>query len=355
MTPKEKYAGKNIQARRGKDKPKDLWTRRDNIELEHDSDDEVSNPSDLIPSPYTPTCKGYSLESDLVKEVSACYYFVVPVQLEQSLTETAVFSLSPERRMVSLVNHIDANSSFYPYHVDLSFDTIIHFTIEGLRYQWDTQRGTLTILLSEKLRADSSVRAPEPLSVCLHANLEGAMMCEGMLRFDDLTLQDDLGPDPSPSPPTNSDPSTALNVPGMPLTCHSPYPLGSLFEVGFFEPSPSQENIDRWVDEIVARHQTTRDGTYLKCPEAGCIDTARRPHALKTHLYTHYGIKLLTEANRLRHIRSAHTCPGCGFVGSNSTIKSHMAVCSSATISSGPTRGNLNIPRSPFIAPHLRF
>ncbi|CAE6406914.1 unnamed protein product, partial [Rhizoctonia solani] len=72
MTPKEKYAGKNMQARRGKDKPKDLWTRRDNIELEHDSDDEVRNPSDLIPSPYTPTCKGYSLESDLVKEVSAC-------------------------------------------------------------------------------------------------------------------------------------------------------------------------------------------------------------------------------------------------------------------------------------------
>ncbi|EUC53603.1 hypothetical protein RSOL_013320 [Rhizoctonia solani AG-3 Rhs1AP] len=296
MTPKEKYAGKNMQARRGKDKPKDLWTRRDNIELEHDSDDEVSNPSDLIPSPYTPTCKGYSLESDLVKEVSACYYFVVPVQQEQSLTETAVFSLSPERRMVSLVDHIDANSSFYPYHVDLSFDTIIHFTIEGLRYQWDIQRGTLTILLSEKLRADSSVRAPEPLSVCLYTNLEDAMVCVDMLRFNDLTLQDDLGFDPFSSPLTNSDSFTALNVP-----------------VAFFGPSPSQENIDRWIDEIVARHQTTRDETYLKCPEAGCIDTARRPHALKTHLYTHYGIKpfvctmcgiyVLTEANRLRHIK----------------------------------------------------
>ncbi|CAE6460363.1 unnamed protein product [Rhizoctonia solani] len=55
--------------------------------------------------------------------------------------------------------------------------------------------------------------------------------------------------------------------------------------------SPSSEVIDRWVDHAVDTDQIARQGACLKCPEPRCQHIARLPHALKIHLYTHYGLK----------------------------------------------------------------
>ncbi|CAE6480614.1 unnamed protein product [Rhizoctonia solani] len=272
----------------------------------------------------------------------------------------AVFSLIPECRIISFM---DANSSFHPYHVDLSFDSIIHSPIEGLRQLWGTRHGTVSTPSTANLGAGPSVLAPELSNLQLYANLEEATYVD-IPQFYDLTVQDYLGLDASSSSLTNSNSSTPLAVAGISSTFNSPQLFDS-FELGVLVPFPSQEDIDQWVDKSVARHQTTRDRTYLNCPEPGCTHAARRPHALKTHLYTHYGIKphtctmcgisVLTEANRRRHIKTAHTCSVCGFVGSISTIKSHKAVCLSATGSPGPTRGKPNRPSSFGITPYLNF
>ncbi|KEP51244.1 hypothetical protein V565_065070 [Rhizoctonia solani 123E] len=262
----------------------------------------------------------------------------------------AAFRLSPGDRAVSLV---DTSSSFYSHHVDRSFDSIVHFAIGSLRYQWDIQKDTLLTPLSVK-----SIIAPKLSNDQWYVNNE-----ETQTDVDSV-MQDDSDLESSPTYFTNSNSSASLDVAGTPSTSNSPQQHGLLPGVGYFEPSPSRQKIDQWVDEAVAKHQTTRDGTYLKCPEPECTHTARRPHALKTHIYTHYGIKpymctmcgisVLTEANRVRHIKNAHTCSGCKLVGSISTIKSHKAVCLPAATSSGPTRPN-HTNRSPFIAPYLKF
>ncbi|KAF8749118.1 hypothetical protein RHS01_10305 [Rhizoctonia solani] len=112
-------------------------------------------------------------------------------------------------------------------------------------------------------------------------------------------------------------PPSPASVPTVSGTC-------IVFCAGYFGQSPDQKVIDQWVDHAVTTHQAARDGINLKCPEMGCKASSRRPHALKTHLYTHYGIKphscaicnisVLTEANLSRHMKNIHTCPGCLFV-----------------------------------------
>ncbi|KDN38673.1 hypothetical protein RSAG8_09348, partial [Rhizoctonia solani AG-8 WAC10335] len=250
---------------------------------------------------------------------------------------------------------VDADSSFHLYHADLNFDSIVCFTIGDLPYQWDIQHGTLTAPSSNQLGADPSSLVSNTSKVQLYANLEEAKAYVDLLRFDDLTTQDGS----SSSSLTSSNTSTPSNVAGVPSTFPGSGLFDSPLEAGFFGSSPSQGIIDHWVDEPVKT-----DGD-LKCPEVGCTHNARRPRALKIHLYTHYGIKphmctmcgisFLTEANRRRHMKNAHTCSGCGFVGPIAVIKTHKGVCTPAP-SSGPIRGNADSARSSSsISPYLRF
>ncbi|CAE6442061.1 unnamed protein product [Rhizoctonia solani] len=344
MIPKEEHVDENIRLEVGKkeDEPKRLWVKTDNAELQHDEDNEVSSPSESTSStPDTPACKGYLIESDFVKEfLGECYYFVAPIQSEQGLPEFAVFSLSPDHRMVSLV---DANLSFHHYHIDRSFGPIVYFMVGNLRYQWDIQHGTLSTPPSDQLEADPSILGLNLSIVQLYKNVGEAKALVDSLQYVNLPTLANLSLE---SPPlTSSNTSSPPNIADIAPTFTGARLFDSSLKMGYFEPSPSQEKIDRWVDDSAKADQAVRDGAHLRCPEEGCNASSRRPHALKTHLYTHYRIKpytctmcdisVLTEANLARHMKNAHICPGCHIVQSIPVTKAHKAICPRiATISS---------------------
>ncbi|CAE6471679.1 unnamed protein product [Rhizoctonia solani] len=289
---------------------------------------EIDEPSS--PTPDTPACKGYVIESDFAAVfLGGCYYFIAPVQPDRGSSDFAVFSLSPDRRIVSFV---DTNSSFHHHHIDQSFGPIIHFMIGDLPYQWDIQRGTLSF---EQVGVGLSVSGLTLSDVQLYKSLEEAKALVDSLRYVNMTTLANLALD---SPPlTNSNTSSPPNIADLPPTFTGVHLFESPPGTGYFGLSPSQENIDRWVDDYTKTDHAIRDGANLKCPEAGCDASSRRPHALKTHLYTHYRIKpyackmcnisVLTEANLLRHMKNAHTCPGCHIVKSIPAMKAHKAVC----------------------------
>ncbi|KDN40919.1 hypothetical protein RSAG8_07787, partial [Rhizoctonia solani AG-8 WAC10335] len=333
MIPKEEYKDDNELKRAGKeDESKELWIKLENLEIQHNKDNEVSSPREpTSPTPDTPACKGYVIESDFVEEfLGECYYFVAPIQPGQGLSEFATFSLSPDRRMVSLV---DENLSFHHYHIDRSFGPIAYFTIGDLQYQWDIQHATLsTPPSSDQLEPGPSASGLNLSIVQLYKNPEEAKALVDSLQYVNLPT---LGLE---SPPlTNNNTPSPPNVADIPPTFTGAHLFDSSLRTEYFGPSPSQEKIDRWVDGSVKNDQAARDGAHLKCPETGCNASSRRPHALKTHLYTHYRIKpytctmcdisVLTEANLMRHMKNAHTCPGCHILRSVPVMKAHKAIC----------------------------
>ncbi|CUA76412.1 hypothetical protein RSOLAG22IIIB_12262 [Rhizoctonia solani] len=208
------------------------------------------------------------------------HYFVVPFESDQGLVGFPVFSLSPECRTVSFV---DANSCYHLHHADLTYNPITQFTIGDLVYEWDIQNDALSTLLPNLLEVDSSDLAPKSSSVQLYASLEEAKSYADLLQFDQLVIQDDHDLGASSSASTSRDTSTSPRpeVASIPSTSNGAGPSGSLFGSRFFGSSPSQEDVNRWVDQAVKNHQSTGDGTYLTCPESRCGQTARRSHALK--------------------------------------------------------------------------
>ncbi|CAE7082819.1 unnamed protein product [Rhizoctonia solani] len=325
MIPKEEHINGNMHEE-GADKHKRLWVKTENLGTQHDEDQEVSSPSETSASsaPDTPACKGYMIESDFVEEfLGKCYYFVAPIQPGQCLSEFAVFSLSPDRRMVSLV---DANSSFHHHHIDRSFGPVVYFTIGDLWYQWNIQYNTLSTPPSDQFGTGSSVPGLNLSIVQLYRNIEEAKALVDSLQDVNLPALANLG---LGSPPlTNSNTSSPPNIADVPPAFTGVHLFGSSPREGYFGASPSREKIDRWVDDSVKTDQAVRDKEHLKCPETGCNNSSRRPHALKTHLYTHYRIKpyactrcdisVLTEANLARHMKNGgYTCKTYKVPGTN--------------------------------------
>ncbi|CAE6509555.1 unnamed protein product [Rhizoctonia solani] len=269
-------------------------------------------------------------------------YFGAPIQSGQGFV---VFGLSQGDRMVFLV---DENP--YLQHLDRSFDSIVHFVIGDLQYRWDTENNTL---LTQQLGTGPSGSRPEWLDVYLYRNLEEAKAFVNRSLTDDFAMLAQLeleSPPPTDSnassPPdwlndsyTNFEEAEALVDHSLfaPLEIESPPLMDSnassppnaadasstpaetnLLDLsstpGFFGLSSSQGEIDRWVDHAVDTDQVARQGAGLQCPEPVCKHVSRRPHALKIHLYTHYGLKpyacrlcntkCLTPANLDRHVKN---------------------------------------------------
>ncbi|KAG8761823.1 hypothetical protein FRC11_012841 [Ceratobasidium sp. 423] len=269
MTPKKEPTDDIIVKLECDDETKGLRLKIENMKIRCDPEDEPTSPI-----PDTPACKGYVIESDFVEAfLGECYYFVAPIQLDQGPSEFAVFSLSPSRRMVSLV---DTNSSFHHHHIDRSFDPIVYFTIGDLPYQWDIQHGTLS---SEQFGAGPSVPGLNLSGVQLYMNLGDAKALVDSLQCVNFPNLANLG--------LESPPLTDNNTPSPPNVADAPPPFtgaqlfDSSFRKGYFGHSPSQEEIDQWVDNSVRTDQAVRDGAHLKCPEQGCNASSRRPHALK--------------------------------------------------------------------------
>ncbi|KAH7327684.1 hypothetical protein B0J17DRAFT_217680 [Rhizoctonia solani] len=306
-----------------------LRLKTDNLNPPCSIDSESCSPSELASSiPYTPACKGDTSEPNFLDELRGeRRYFIAPMQLDQGLSEFSIFSLDPGRRMIS---HTD--ESLHIHHIDQSFDSVVNFTIGDLAYKWDTLNDTLFVGQPQAGLGTSEFEwsygqlysTPEAAKVSVDPQQDANM--------DTTSLYTLVSP-PLTNNSTFSPSDIADDLPTFPETDLFDLPSG----VGFFGLSPSQKDIDGWVSRAVSSHQATRDGTKLKCPEAGCTSTSRRPHALKTHLYTHYRIKpftcdicalsVLTEANLARHIENVHTCPGCDIEGSIPFIKRHKTVC----------------------------
>ncbi|KAF8668179.1 hypothetical protein RHS04_09102 [Rhizoctonia solani] len=308
------------------DATKDLRSALGNLKIQCDTDDCCSSDEPDSPIPDTPMCKGYIIDSELAGQLlGERYYFTAPI-MEQETSELVVFSLSPTHRMVS---RVDENGSFHHYHLDRSSDSIVHFMIGYLTYRWDTRHCTLSYEEPEIGPGSSQFSFG---SVHLYMCLEEA---REFAQSNNPPVSSNYTPECPPLIDDNgtSPPSPASVPPTLSRTC-------IVFCAGYFGQSPDQKVIDQWVDHAVTTHQAARDGVNLKCPEMGCKASSRRPHALKTHLYTHYGIKphscaicnisVLTEANLSRHMKNIHTCPGCLFVAPVVFIKAHKTTCPQA-------------------------
>lgn len=172
-----------------------LQLKIDSIKIQTEMDELGS------PTPDTPACKGYVIESDFAELfLGGCCYFVAPIQPNQGPSDFAVFSLSPDRRTVSFV---DANSSFHHHHIDRSFGPIVHFMIGDLPYQWDIQHGTLSF---EQVGVGSSVTELNLSGVQLYKSIEEAKALVDSLQYVNIPTLANLGLD---SPPlTNSNTSS---------------------------------------------------------------------------------------------------------------------------------------------------
>ncbi|CAE6450761.1 unnamed protein product [Rhizoctonia solani] len=256
-----------------------LRLKIDNLNPQCSIDSKLSSPSELASSiPDTPACKGFPFETNFLDELRGeCRYFIASIQLNQGCSEYSIFSLDPGQRKIS---HI--SESLPLEYVDRSFDSVINFTIDDLTYQWDTIYGTLLV---GQPQAGPGTPILQWSDVQLYTTLEKAK--ELVDSVQGANLGTPSSSNPVSSPPADSNTHLPSNVTGEPST----FPETEVFYLphatGYFGPSPSKENIDEWVDQAVSNYQIPRDGTRLKCPEAGCTTISRRPHALKVGTYMH--------------------------------------------------------------------
>ncbi|CEL61651.1 hypothetical protein RSOLAG1IB_04401 [Rhizoctonia solani AG-1 IB] len=271
----------------------------------------------LSPVLETPASKGYSIGSEFVEELlGRSYYFIAvvesedPVELGQAYSPCAIFVLSPDTRAVSMV---DENSCVHFHHVDRSSGPIIHFKIGQIAYQWDIQHSTVSCVQSA---TESSTSTPSIFYIHLYTDIKEAESIVQGLQSNDFDFDFDFeveDSDPESPNPTDSVGDSPAPLPDESLPALITGSPKWLFGAGVFGPSPSQQDIDVWVNA----NQADRDENKIKCPVAGCNHSSRRPHALKTHLYAHYrikpfscelcGIKVLTEANLARHKKNVCT------------------------------------------------
>ncbi|CUA75238.1 hypothetical protein RSOLAG22IIIB_11601 [Rhizoctonia solani] len=173
----------NTKTKAKQDGKQVLRLKADDFEAQRDPEDTCST-SASTPI-YTPMRKDYTTFGlNFAEEfLGECYYFVAQVKLPSGSTEFYIFSLSPERKIVSLV---DAELSLHHYPIERTVGPIVYFMIGDLSYQWDTQRSTLLTISSDELRAGPSVPRSSSARVQLYSSLEDAKALLDSLSFDVL-------------------------------------------------------------------------------------------------------------------------------------------------------------------------
>lgn len=333
--------------------------------------------------PQTPACKGvgYTIEWGFVSMFfGPCQYFTAPTRRHQDFSEYAVFSLSASRKTVS---HVDDNLTHCWYPVsDYHGDAVVRFEIGGLTYQWNTQINSLAF---EPLEPQPSAFAVAlQLSIVqLFGDVNAAKAMAKQRQEESRHLRvvtpnviptgqgrphQSLSDEGYSSRRSSSDGSSigsgvllspsspSVEVIISPREMTPPEGLNGCFS-GASSKQEIKSAIDRWVDQTAAARRTNHETGNIKCPETGCGASSRRPHALKTHLYSHYGIRpiecgvcslrVLTDANLARHVRNAHTCPGCPSAAPILDMKTHKLTCSRAAKAAAANKRKKDRARAP--------